>query len=120
MKRTAMGVVFTLQIGNKRLHACIFCRGREECKPMILSLARIMSGPIRQALVYGLPVFIFVSGFNARLHAGPVGPTLRLDYGRGEPIKNATTKFMYFVPLISPEPVSVFTNAGNTHCTRVT
>ena len=26
---------------------------------------------------------------------------------------------MYFVPLISPEPVSVFTNAGNSQCARV-
>lgn len=47
------------------------------------------------------------------------GPTLQLDYGHGEPHDNPISKFMYFVPLISPEPVSVFTNAGNTQCARV-
>jgi hypothetical protein len=47
------------------------------------------------------------------------GPTLQFDYGHGEPHDNPITRFMYFVPLISPQPVSVFTNAGNTQCARV-
>jgi len=51
--------------------------------------------------------------------AAPTGPTLHLDYGQGEPHDNSISKFMYFVPLISPEPVSVFTNAGNSQCARV-
>lgn len=51
--------------------------------------------------------------------AAPSGPTLHLDYGQGEPHDNSISKFMYFVPLISPEPVSVFTNAGNSQCARV-
>ena len=54
-----------------------------------------------------------------RLVAAPAGPTLQLDYGQGEPHDNSITKFMYFVPLISPQPVSVFTNTGNTQCARV-
>ena len=53
------------------------------------------------------------------LAAAPTGPTLQLDYGHGEPHDNTITAFMYFVPLISPEPVSVFTNGGNTQCARV-
>ena len=53
------------------------------------------------------------------LAAAPTGPTLQLDYGRGEPRDNPISRFMYFVPLISPEPVSVITNAGNTQCARV-
>lgn len=58
--------------------------------------------------------------FAARLPAAaPTGPTLQLDYGHGKPRDNPITRFMYFVPLISPEPVSVFTNAGNTQCARV-
>jgi len=56
---------------------------------------------------------------TATLTAAPSGPTLQLDYGHGEPQDNPITRFMYFVPLISPEPVSVFTNAGNTQCARV-
>lgn len=51
--------------------------------------------------------------------APPTGPTLQFDYGHGEPQSNLVSKFMYFVPLISPESVSVFTNAGNTQCARV-
>jgi hypothetical protein len=43
-----------------------------------------------------------------------------LDYGEGQPLSNSLGKFMYFVPLISPEQVSVLTNAGNTQCARVT
>lgn len=56
---------------------------------------------------------------TATLTAAPTGPTLQLDYGHGEPQDNPITQFMYFVPLISPAPVSVFTNAGNTQCARV-
>jgi hypothetical protein len=55
----------------------------------------------------------------AELQAAPAGPTLRLDYGRGEPQANPVGKFMYFVPLISPDPSVIFTNAGNTQCARV-
>jgi len=55
----------------------------------------------------------------ARLLAAPTGPTLHFDYGRGKPLENPVNKFMYFVPLISPDPISVSTNAGNTQCARV-
>ena len=53
------------------------------------------------------------------LMAAPTGPTLRLDYGDGKPLENPLDQFMYFVPLISPDPISVSTNAGNTQCARV-
>ena len=53
------------------------------------------------------------------LAAAPMGPTLHFDYGRGNSASNPLLNFMYFVPLISPEPVAVFTNAGNTQCARV-
>jgi len=86
---------------------------------MIWSLAKAISRRIRPALVHGLQI-ILVLAISSRLQAAPDGPTLRLDYGRGLPLENSTVQFMYFVPLISPEPVSVFTNAGFTHCTRVT
>ncbi len=57
--------------------------------------------------------------FAFRLSAAPTGPTLQMDYGHGPPLENPAARFMYFVPLISPEPVAVFTSAGNTQCARV-
>lgn len=42
-----------------------------------------------------------------------------MDYGHGPPGKNAVSQFMYFVPLISPGPSTIFTNASNTQCARV-
>jgi hypothetical protein len=53
------------------------------------------------------------------LEAKPSGPTLHFDYGRGQPLDNPLSSFMYFVPLIAPEQVSVLTNAGNTQVARV-
>jgi hypothetical protein len=58
--------------------------------------------------------------FTTEIFAGTTnGPTLQLDYGRGTPHHNAISDFMYFVPLITPETVTVFTNAGNTQGARV-
>lgn len=47
------------------------------------------------------------------------GPTVEFDYGAGQPVTNALGKFMYFIPLISPDGISVRTNAGNSQCARV-
>jgi len=60
--------------------------------------------------------FLFTGGW---LLAAPTGPTLHFDYGNGQPLENPLVKFMYFVPLISPDPIAVSTNAGNTQCARV-
>src|SRR5882762_6587535 len=84
-------------------------RGRMQ--PMIL---RATEKTVRLLMAAGFWLFATLS-----LAAGPTGPTLQFDYGHGEPHDNPITRFMYFVPLISPAPVSVFTNAGNTQCARV-
>ena len=47
------------------------------------------------------------------------GPTIRLDYGRDQSPGNPIASFMYFVPLISPEPVFSSTSPGNTQAARV-
>jgi hypothetical protein len=47
------------------------------------------------------------------------GPTLRLDYGRGQSPGNPVAEFMYFVPLISPEPVSLVKSHTNTQRARM-
>lgn len=49
----------------------------------------------------------------------PAGPSLTLDYGRSEQGGNRMAEFMYFVPLISPEPVSMQESPGNQQRTRV-
>jgi hypothetical protein len=55
--------------------------------------------------------------------AGPTnpltGPTVHLDYGRDPSLGNPVAAFMYFVALISPEPVSTVTSAGSTQTARV-
>ena len=66
-----------------------------------------------------LTVMVFFSITAGGLMAAPTGPTLHLDYGGGKPLENPLYKFMYFVPLISPDPISVSNNAGNTQCARV-
>ena len=53
------------------------------------------------------------------LSAAPTGPTLQFNYGAGKPLDNPLHKFMYFVPLISPDPISLSANTGNTQCARV-
>jgi hypothetical protein len=47
------------------------------------------------------------------------GPTIRLDYGGDQSPGNPMASFMYFVPLISPEPVSSSTSPGSTQVARV-
>jgi hypothetical protein len=56
---------------------------------------------------------------EANLAPESPGPTLRLDYGRGESPGNPVAEFMYFVPLISPEPVSILMSPGNTQRARM-
>jgi hypothetical protein len=51
---------------------------------------------------------------------GITGPTLHLDYGQGDSQGNPAGVFMYFVPLISPEPVTATQTPGNTQRARVT
>jgi len=66
-----------------------------------------------------LILLVVVTCTAGRLMAAPSGPTLRFDYGGGKPLDNPLQKFMYFIPLISRDPISMSTNAGNTQCARV-
>ncbi len=47
------------------------------------------------------------------------GPTISLDFNRDSSAGNPVASFMYFVPLISPEPVSTATSPGSTQNARV-
>ena len=52
--------------------------------------------------------------------AHATGPTLRLEYGSGGTSSNPIAAFMYFVPLISPDPVAAETSPGSTQSARIT
>jgi hypothetical protein len=72
--------------------------------------------------IKSMPSLLVLAGYFLMTHAlmaAPTGPTLRFDYGKGKPIENPLDKFMYFVPLIWPAPISVTNDAGNTQRVRV-
>jgi hypothetical protein len=47
------------------------------------------------------------------------GPTIHLCYGTEEAAASPVADFMYFVPLISPEPVTRLTSPGSTQSVRI-
>jgi len=51
--------------------------------------------------------------------AAPTGPTLQFDYGQGLSPTNRISHFMYFVPLISPEPVTMLVSLDNSQGARL-
>ena len=51
--------------------------------------------------------------------AGSVGPTVYLKDDSGEPPVNPISSLMYFVRLISPEPVNMSESVGNTQQSRI-
>ncbi len=51
--------------------------------------------------------------------ASPDGPTLVLGDGPNAPSTNSMAAFMYFVPLISPAPVTIVTGPGSSQSARV-
>jgi len=68
---------------------------------------------------------ILVSPFAAMIFlpaalASPrTGPTLYLAYRENVTVTNTVAEFMYFVPLISPGPVTFVRNAGNTQRAKI-
>jgi len=48
-----------------------------------------------------------------------IGPTIYLKDDSGEPPVNPISSLMYFVQLISPEPVEISENVGNTQQSRI-
>jgi hypothetical protein len=67
----------------------------------------------------GTPLFPPTGESEAKAAPESPGPTLRLDYGRGDSPGNPVAEFMYFVPLISPEPVSIVKSPDNTQRARM-
>ena len=74
------------------------------------------SKSLLKVLALWLSLLSFAVG---QLTAAPTGPTLHLVHDGGQPADNPLYKFMYFVPLISPDPIAVSTNVDNTQRARV-
>src|SRR5215469_788007 len=84
-----------------------------------LSLSIILRpGRVKESLTRYLPAILFIFAVCGGVDAAPDGPTLHLDYGQGQ-LTNPIGQFMYFVPLVSPEPVVAFTSANNKQYARV-
>jgi hypothetical protein len=73
---------------------------------------------LAQVWCLGLP--LAATGALEQGHASATaGPTLRLDCASGPSAENSVADFMYFVPLISPEPVVAATDPKANHRVRV-
>jgi hypothetical protein len=85
---------------------------RRRASLLVLSLALWANG-LRPALSQATPPPTVTATDAA------TGPTIRLDYSRDQSPGNPVASFMYFVPLISPEPVSSSTSPDSTQAARV-
>jgi len=65
-------------------------------------------------------VWLFMLLLAEGAAAAPDGPTLLLGNGQNGASTNSMAAFMYFVPLISPAPLSIVTGPGSTQSARVT
>ena len=92
--------------------ASLDVRYRASLLLLALALALWANG-LRQALSQATPPPTVAATDAA------TGPTIRLDYSRDQSPGNPVASFMYFVPLISPEPVSSSTSPGSTQAARV-
>jgi len=86
---------------------------------IMLSLLLLIGCIIPAPRLAGAPSLPLANKREANAAPEPAGPTLHLDYGRGESPGNLVAEFMYFVPLISLEPVSVVKSPGNTQRVRM-
>ena len=102
---------------NTPLNILFDRQDRDSKQPMIAGICLMCEAPILlrpvKTITRLVTVMALFSGTVDWLAAAPTGPTLHLDYGQGRPLENPASQFMYFVPLISPDPISVSTNAGN-------
>ena len=87
---------------------------RRGASVLLLSLA-LWSNGLQPALSQSTPP----TALAAKHSDAATGPTIQLDYGRDQSPGNPMASFMYFVPLISPEPVSSSTSPGSTQAARV-
>jgi hypothetical protein len=128
-----------LTIGENRFAFC--ARGHKEerlptrTKPEVFRVGGGLRPPYFASIILGLLLLVGCFTPAPRLAGAPLfppagkgeadpapeppGPTLRLNYGQGESPGNPVAEFMYFVPLISLEPVSIVKSPGNTQRARM-
>ncbi len=96
-------------------------RVRDKWKPMLINRCGMWwVAVIVTALVVAPAGFAAESTLATASSTTSNGPTLRLDYNTGDSAGNPVASFMYFVPLISPDPVTCETSRGSTQTARVT
>jgi hypothetical protein len=86
---------------------------------IVLGLLLLIGSFTSTARLAGASLFSVTNQCGTNPPPESAGPTLHLGYGRGESASNTVAEFMYFVPLISLEPVSVVLSPGNTQRARM-
>jgi hypothetical protein len=89
------------------------------CAAIMLGLLLLVGCCTPTSRLAGAPLFPLTDKRGANPAPESAGPTLHLDYGRGKSPGNPVAEFMYFVPLISLEPVFVVKSPGNTQRVRM-
>jgi len=77
------------------------------------------ASPASKASQTNLPAVSVASVARPAQVSGANGPTLQLDTSRGPSPENTIADFMYFVPLISPDPVASGVSPDNTQQARL-
>jgi hypothetical protein len=85
----------------------------------MLGLVLLIGCFIPASRLAGAPLLPLTDKREANPASESAGPTLHLDFGHAESAGNSVAEFMYFVPLISLEPVSVVKSPGNTQRARM-
>jgi hypothetical protein len=91
----------------------LFC----QCLPA-LAVEAVSPKPCRRHLLLLLVLLAAIAGPASRA-ADTNGPTIYLSCGEKDAIANPVAEFMYFVPLISPHPVTSRTSSGSTQAVRI-
>jgi hypothetical protein len=86
----------------------------------LLALLLLTLGVTPQASQAAETTAVALAMATAQPLPAATGPTIRLDYDPGKSDRNPIASFMYFVPLISLEPVTCSTSPGSTQSAQVT
>lgn len=85
----------------------------------LLPVLLLMMEPTPLAIQAAEVTPVEISTRAAQRSSAATGPAMRLDYEPGMSNGNPIASFMYFVPLISPDPVSCLTSPGSTQTAQV-
>ena len=88
---------------------------------MVLLLGLMVLGGCSSALDHrvAVPLMALAAQASNATVRGPTGPTLPLEEGHAGSPGSPIAEFMYFVPLISPDPVAVRESPGNMQRCRI-